>query len=51
MTTTAGDDLADTYHNVEYISDDGTYFQESTLASAPAFDTVIDGITELNQVF
>jgi basic membrane protein A len=50
LTTTATDDLADTYHNVEYISEDG-YFMESELASAPAFATIIDGITELNQVY
>lgn len=50
MTTTATDELADDYHNVEYISEDG-YFMESELASAPAFATIIDGITELNQVY
>jgi len=49
MTTTATDELADTYHGVEYIADG--YFQESTLGSAPAFATIIDGITELNQVY
>ncbi|MDD3795264.1 MAG: BMP family ABC transporter substrate-binding protein [Lachnospiraceae bacterium] len=50
ITTTATDDLAETYHNQEYISPDG-YFMESELASAPAFAFHIDGITELNQVF
>ncbi len=50
FTSTAGDDLAEVYHNVEYINEDG-YFMESELASAPAFATIIDGITELNQVF
>lgn len=45
VTTTATDDLKDTYHNVEYISDG--YFHESELASAPAFAFRIDGITEL----
>lgn len=50
MTTTATDELADTYYGVEYISEDG-YFMESELASAPAFATIIDGITELNQVY
>ena len=50
ITTTATDELADTYHGVEYINEDG-YFMESELASAPAFAFVIDGITELNQVY
>jgi basic membrane protein A len=50
MTSTAGDEYADTYYNVEYINEDG-YFMESELASAPAFATIIDGITELNQVY
>ncbi len=50
MTTTATDDLEDTYHGLEYINEDG-YFMESELASAPAFATIIDGITELNQVY
>lgn len=50
VTTTASDDLADLFHGVEYISPDG-YFMESELASAPAFAFVIDGITELNQVY
>ena len=50
ITTTATDELADTYYGVEYINEDG-YFMESELASAPAFAFVIDGITELNQVY
>ena len=50
ITTTATDDLADTYHGVEYISPDG-YFVESEIQSAPAFSFIIDGITELNQVY
>lgn len=50
ITTTATDDLADTYHGVEYISPDG-YFMESEIQSAPAFSFIIDGITELNQVY
>ena len=50
ITTTATDDLAETYYGLEYISPDG-YFMESELASAPAFAFHIDGITELNQVF
>ena len=49
MTTTATDDLADFYNGVEYIQDG--YFAESTVASAPSFDTIIDGITELDQAF
>lgn len=50
ITTTATDDLAETYYGLEYINPDG-YFMESELASAPAFAFHIDGITELNQVF
>ena len=50
ITTTATDDLSDLFHGVEYISPDG-YFMESELASAPAFAFIIDGITELNQVY
>lgn len=46
MTTTVG---VQGYNDVEYIKDG--YFQESTLQSAPSFCTIIDGITELNQVF
>lgn len=44
ITTTATDDLADTYYGNEYIIDGA--FAESTLASAPAFAFRIDGITE-----
>lgn len=47
ITSTAGEELEETYHGLEYIKD-GT-FQESTLASAPAFAFRIDGITELNE--
>ena len=50
ITSTATDDLADMFYGVEYISPDG-YFMESELASAPSFAFVIDGITELNQVY
>ena len=49
ITTTATEELAETYYGNEYIIDGA--FAESTLASAPAFAFVIDGITELNQVF
>lgn len=45
VTTTASEDLTETYHGVEYISDG--YFHESESASAPAFAFRIDGITEL----
>ncbi len=53
ITTTASDDLADTYYGVEYIqTENGTsYFAESELAAAPAFAFRIDGITELNVVY
>ncbi len=44
MTTTADDE--ETYFGVEYINEDG-YFMESEIGSAPAFATIIDGITEL----
>ncbi len=47
ITSTATDDLADTYYGVEYINEDG-YFMESEVASAPAFQFIIDGITELS---
>lgn len=50
VTSTATDDLAETYYGTEYISPDG-YFMESELASAPSFAFIIDGITELNQVY
>lgn len=50
ITTTATEDLEETYHGLEYISPDG-YFMESELASAPAFSFIIDGITELNQIY
>lgn len=50
VTTTATEDLADLYHGVEYINEDG-YFMESELASAPSFAFIVDGITELNQVY
>lgn len=50
ITSTATDDLADMFYGVEYINPDG-YFMESELASAPSFAFVIDGITELNQVY
>ncbi len=40
----------DGFYGVEYISEDG-YFMESELASAPAFTFIIDGITEMNQVY
>ena len=40
----------DGFNGLEYISEDG-YFMESELASAPSFSFVIDGVTELNQVF
>ena len=50
VTTTATDELKDTYHGVEYISPDG-YFMESEKASAPSFQFRIDGITELNSKF
>lgn len=41
------------YNGLEYIKTEGdvSYFQESTLASAPSFAFIIDGITELNQNF
>lgn len=48
ITSTATDEWSELYKGVEYI-ENGT-FAESTLASAPAFSFVIDGITELNQV-
>ncbi len=51
ITTTASDDLADVFYGVEHISEDGSYFMESAVGSAPAFSFVIDGITELNQVY
>jgi basic membrane protein A len=47
VTTTVSDDLAETYHGVEYITDG--YFHESESASAPAFAFRIDGITELKK--
>ncbi len=50
LTTTATDDLADSFYGQEYINEDG-YFMESTLASAPAFNFIIDGVVELNQVY
>ena len=50
VTSTAGEELDDLFHGVEYISEDG-YFMESELGSAPAFAFVIDGVTELNQVY
>ena len=50
VTSTATDELADTFYGVEYINEDG-YFMESTIASAPSFAFIIDGITELNQVY
>ena len=40
----------DGYNGVEYISPDG-YFMESELASAPSFNFIVDGITELNTVY
>ena len=40
----------DGYNGLEYISPDG-YFMESELASAPAFQFIVDGITELNTVY
>ena len=40
----------DGYNGVEYISPDG-YFMESELASAPSFQFIVDGITELNTVY
>ncbi len=51
ITTTATDDLADLYFGVEHISEDGSYFMESEVGSAPAFAFIIDGITELNQLY
>ncbi|MCR5160183.1 MAG: BMP family ABC transporter substrate-binding protein [Lachnospiraceae bacterium] len=38
------------FNGLEYISEDG-YFMESELGSAPAFTFIIDGITELNQMY
>lgn len=46
VTTTATDDLEETYHGNEYIEDG--YFHESEFAAAPAFAFRIDGITELS---
>ncbi len=49
INTTATEELNESYHGLEYIVDGA--FQESTLASAPAFSFRIDGITELNQAY
>ena len=48
-TVTSTADL-DGFNGLEYISEDG-YFMESELGSAPAFTFIIDGITELNQMY
>ena len=53
--TVAGETVTSTadlegYNGIEYISPDG-YFMESEVGSAPSFQFVIDGITELNTVY
>ncbi len=53
VTTTASDDLADTYFGIEHIKTENgiTYFAESEIGAAPAFAFRVDGITELNVVY
>ena len=53
VTTTASDDLADTYYGVEHIQTENgiTFYAESAIGSAPSFAFRIDGITELNVVY
>ncbi len=53
ITTTASDDLADSYYGVEHIKTENgiTYYAESAIGSAPSFAFRIDGITELNVVY
>lgn len=51
--TVGGETITSTEEDLglEYISEDGTYFMESTLASAPSFSYIVDGVVELNQMF
>lgn len=53
ITTTASDELADTYYGVEHIMTENgvTYYAESAVGSAPSFAFRIDGITELNVAY